>query len=562
VRYEGRLELTWTNKDQRLLADEGGGYTWVPPGDFRVSEVRLLDDVATVGEVGRERAKDNVLIRGDALHALTSLVELPEFAKEHVGKVRLCYIDPPFNTGQAFAQYDDALEHSVWLTMLRDRLVQIKQLLSDDGSVWVHLDDAEVHRARCVLDEVFGAQNYLATPIWQKIHARNNSARAFSTDHDYMVVYGREARSWRRNLLDRTAASDADFWNPDDDPRGLWRRSDLTAAKAYAEGHFTVRGPNGDEFTPRAGRPWGVSRETFERLRDEGRLWWGVDGRSFPFRKRFRDELGGLVPTTVWEHEEVGNNREAKGEIAALFDRDTLFATPKPERLMERVIHIASDPGDLVLDCFLGSGTTAAVAQKMGRRWVGIEQSPDTIATFALPRLTRVVNGEDPGGATKSAGWDGGGGFRVLEVAPSMFVDDDGVVVLADWAVDSRLAEATAAQLGYEYLPEPPFSGRKGRVRLAVIDGLVNDGVVRAVVANLGEEERVTVCGTAIDPACRSLLRELAPGSTLRKIPASLLDEYRTSRRTRLHEAIAWAEVDSLLDAAASGGSAEPATKA
>ena len=190
--YHGRLELTWTNKDQRLLAHEDGSYEWVPPSDYRVAEVRLLHDVTTVGEVfdSKDRAHDNLLIRGDALNALTSLVELPEFASEYVGKVKLAYLDPPFNTQQSFLQYDDALEHSVWLTMTRDRLVQIRALLAPGGTVWLHLDDAEVHHARCVLDEVFGPECFIGTIIWKKSDTLRNDARRFSTSHDYLLVYG------------------------------------------------------------------------------------------------------------------------------------------------------------------------------------------------------------------------------------------------------------------------------------------------------------------------------------------------------------------------------------
>lgn len=526
--HEGRLELTWTNKSKRLLAHEDGSYEWIDPADYRVAEVRLLDDLSTVGEVGSQRAADNLLIRGDALNALRSLARLPEFADQYLGKVKLCYLDPPFNTQQSFLQYDDALEHSVWLTMMRDRLIQIRDLLSPDGSVWVHCDDSEQHRLRMVMDEVFGPSNFLASVIWQKIHARNNSAQHFSTDHDYVVSYAKDSSLASVNRVDRTELSDKEFWNPDRDPRGDWRRSDLTASHAYSEGKYEVVGPSGDLFVPREGRWWSVSRETFEALRTDQRLWWGKEGRTFPFRKRFRSELPGLVPTTVWLNDEVGDNREAKTEITRLFDRSAIFATPKPERLLQRIIHIGSNPGDIVLDPFLGSGTTAGVAHKMGRRWVGIEREAATIDTYAVPRLTKVVNGEDPGGVTEMTGWSGGGGFRVLSVAPSMFEADGGMVFLADSMINNRLAEATAAQLGFVYEPAPPFAGRKGRTRLAVVDGLVNEAVVTLLSAALADGERMVVCGTAIDTDARSILRELRPGSTLRKIPASLLAEYRT----------------------------------
>jgi adenine-specific DNA-methyltransferase len=243
------------------LSFEDGTFQWTDPTDFRVSETRLLHDVTEVGDVHpiAARSKDNLLIRGDALHVLTSLAKIPEFADEYLGKIRLAYIDPPFNTGQAFEQYDDNLEHSIWLTMMRDRLVQISELLSPNGSVWLHLDDTEAHRARLVLDEVFGPSNFIATIIWKKIHARNNSAAHFSTDHDYILAYAKDKSRFEGNRLERTAASDGDFWNPDNDPRGQWRRSDLTASHKYEDGKYEVVGPKGDVFTPRENRWWSLS---------------------------------------------------------------------------------------------------------------------------------------------------------------------------------------------------------------------------------------------------------------------------------------------------------------
>lgn len=204
---------------------------------------------------------------------------------------------------------------------------------------------------------------------------------------------------------------------------------------------------------------------------------------------------------------------------------------------MQRIIQIASCPGDVVLDCFAGSGTTAAVAHKMGRRWVVVEREQATVEKFIIPRLQKVVSGDDPGGVTETTGWQGGGGFRVLEVAPSMFEADHGLVFLADWMTNGKLAEATAAQLGFDYQPDPPFAGRKGRTRLAVVDGVVNDSVVRLIVNALPEQQCVVICGTGIDTDARPILGELRPGSSLRKIPAALLDRYRLEKRGHLGSA-------------------------
>lgn len=536
--YEGRLELTWTNKRLRLLAHDDGSYEWVPPADYRVAEVRLLHDLGSVGKVGpdKERAGDNLLIRGDALNALRSLAGLPEFSRHYLGKVKLAYLDPPFNTQQSFLHYDDALEHSVWLTMMRDRLVELRDLLAPEGSVWVHLDDSEMAHCRVVMDEVFGRDNFLGTVIWQRRHDPRNTARHISGDHDFLLVFAKDVNLCRYNQLVRTEAMTAAYLNPDNDLRGAWRRGDLAARNPYSLGLYSITTPSGRVIEgPPSGSYWRISEARLTELDADGRIYWGPRGDSRPYIKRFLSEVSqGRVPGSIWSPEEVGFVRNGKEEVRRLVPGVEPFATPKPERLMHRIISIATDLGDIVLDPFVGSGTTAAVAHKTGRRWVAIEREIPTVETFAVPRLSGVVAGADSGGATELTGWTGSGGFRILEVAPSMFDADGGLVFLADWMTNGKLAEATAAQLGYEYTDQPPFAGRKGRTRLAVVDGVVNESVVRLIVSALGDRERVVVCGTGIDTEARPVLRELCPGSTLRKIPATLLDDYRSKPQLRL----------------------------
>lgn len=525
----GRLELTWTNKHLRLIDQLDGSYEWVGPADWRVAEVRLLRDREVVGDTASpsKRATDNLVIEGDALAALRALTDLPEFADEYAGKVRLVYIDPPFNTGQTFQHYEDSLEHSVWLTMFRDRLLQIKRLLAPNGSVWVHLDDAEVHRARCVLDEVFGPSNFVATLAWGKADSPRNSARQFSVDQDHVHIYS-SSPEWVPNRLPRTAEANAIYSNPDDDPRGRWYPGDPFANKPYSKGEYVIVGPTGREFRPPPGRFWRVSEDRLRELDADGQVWWGTDGGARPSLKRYLNEVADLVPRTIWTKDEVGSNRTSKNEVRKLFPGIPAFGTPKPEKLMERIIHIGSDPGDVVLDCFGGSGTTAAVALKMGRRFVTVEREAETVETFLVPRLTKVVKGNDPGGVTEQHEWSGGSGFRVLDVAPSMFdADEDGTVFLADWAVDDDLAEATAAQLGYPYEPDGPFAGARGRTRLAVIDGMVNRPVLEALVTQLPEDLTMLVAGTAIDPNAKADARELRRGAQVRKIPAAILNRFR-----------------------------------
>ncbi len=531
----GRLELTWTNKRLRLLANDAGGYEWVSPSDYRVAEVRLLHSLQGVGETRppNARSRDSLLIHGDALYALTSLCRLPEFAKEYVGRVALAYIDPPFNTGQAFAHYDDALEHSVWLTMMRDRLLQIRDLLAADGSVWVHLDDTEAAYCRVVMDEVFGRDNFVATVVWEKTDSPRMDAAYFSGRHDYMVVYRRSPAT----VFNRLPATDegAHYSHVDVDGRRYYRNplrargGQGSTREARPTLYYPLSAPDGTEVYPKlpdgGDGAWRWSRARVER--DKALIEW-VQGRVgwTPYYRVYEPDERTRPPETLWLHTEVGSTRTSAKEVKDLLD-GRAFATPKPERLLARVVQIATDPGDIVLDCFAGSGTTAAVAHKMGRRWVAVEWSRDTIQDFTLPRLTKVVTGADSGGVTDVCGWEGGGGFQFLTVAPSMFEVDEGVVVLAGWATNGALSEATAAQLGYEFVSDPPFCGRKGRTRLAVVDGLVNEGAVRLLVSALAEDERLLVCGTAIDPDARSVLKTLRRGSTMRKIPASILAEYR-----------------------------------
>ncbi|HWH00297.1 MAG TPA: site-specific DNA-methyltransferase, partial [Pilimelia sp.] len=451
----GRIELQWVNKHLSLATTEAGDHQWAASTDHRVAEVRLVNPTAQVG-----RPSDNLLVRGDSAHALGSLTRLDEFRDRYRGRVRLCYIDPPFNTGETkFHHYSDAVDRSIWLTMLRDRLVQIRELLAPEGSVWVHLDDAEQHRARCVLDEVFGADAFVATIIWQKRTSRDNR-KSFSSMHDYIHVYaplGPVAWKKLRNAL----PDDGAFANPDGDPRGPWRSVPLSvqAGHATAAQFYTVVSPAGVAHDPPPGRCWAYSRQRLQELIEAGRIYWPKGGHGKPRLKRYRDEATGLAPFTIWGADEVGDNASAKKALLAAFPGQPAFDTPKPEGLLERIVHVATDPGDLVLDCFLGSGTTAAVAHRMGRRWIGVERNPVTVANFALPRLQSAVE-RAPDGP----------GFAVVDVCPSMYeTDDSGQLRLASWVTDTRLVAATAAQLGYPVDPEGPFAGRRGQRRLAVI---------------------------------------------------------------------------------------------
>ncbi|ART49788.1 site-specific DNA-methyltransferase [Acidovorax carolinensis] len=379
---------------------------------------RLLESVSTHGDAAS--AHQNLLIQGDNLEALKAL--LPFYR----GQVKCIFIDPPYNTKSAFEHYDDNLEHSQWLSMMLPRLQLLRDLLSDDGSIWVTIDDNEGHYLKVLMDEVFGRRNFVSNVIWQKRFSPNSTAIHLSDSHDHILMYAREKTAWKRNLLPRTEKADANYKNPDNDPRGIWTSSDLSARNFYSLGEYGVTTPVGTAIPgPPPGRYWTISKEKFLELDADNRIWWGAKRNNQPRLKRFLvDVRDGVVPQTIWSHEEVGHTQEAKKEALA-FNHADVFGTPKPERLMKRILEVATNPGDLVLDSFLGSGTTAAVAHKMGRRWIGIEMG-EHAATHCLPRLQKVIDGEQ-GGISQAVNWQGGGGFRFQRLGAPIF-DADGCI--------------------------------------------------------------------------------------------------------------------------------------
>nr|WP_246220893.1 site-specific DNA-methyltransferase [Phytoactinopolyspora mesophila] len=571
------------------------------------------------------------------MHALDALAKIPEYSEKYLGKVKLVYIDPPFNTGQAFTNYEDNIEHSIWLTMLRDRLRQILPLLARDGSIWVHLDDVEVHRCRAVMDEELGPENFLAEVVWQKATSPRNDTTGISVSHDSLLVY-RKTDQWSPNRMKRLASSNTSRYRSRDGDPVPWRDGDATAGKA-ATNHpmvYAIQHPvTGGLMYPTPGRCWGKAQSWFldqmneyakyelrdigdeerravicgttpnevragvpaimlaepladaaksARARHEAGQWpdlvfLDLNKERLQRKKHLADE--GRVPETLWFASDVGGSLRGKNQIRDLFPDLHAFATPKPEELLQRVIHIATDPGDIVLDCYAGSGTTAAVAHKMGRRWVTSELLPATVGRYTKPRLTRVVKGDDPGGVTTSSErvaaaalpdgvtpdeaqefnrllnkvangqgdldidtltalrkltktkvetstlWHGGGGFAHLEVGPSMFEDVYGMVLLADWATQGDLAEAMCAQLEVTYAPDGIFAAKEGTVRYVVVDGLVGESTVRSILDQLPEGQIVEVWATQVADGAADLLRKERKGSRLEAIPDSVLDRYR-----------------------------------
>lgn len=653
-----KLELTWYNKDQALIPTEEGkyGYTWVDPKDPRYCETHTLivDDVVRGTQASKEdgttyseRAdleptEDNLLILGESGDALEALTRVPELADKYVGQVKCVYIDPPFNTAQTFANYEDNLEHSIWLTMMRDRLIHLRELLSDDGSIWVHLDDVENHRMRVLLDEIFGTGNFLAEVVWQKASSPRNDARGFSIDHDVILVYGKSALTElnREELREERRAL---YTNPDNDPNGPWMFSDPAApgAATHKGMIFGVQHPfTGEMHYPRRGRCWSYGQERMLEIMQEwgpyelgeiteaelagqrsvlgGQseprtdvqplIWpgWNEEsaqrsiekwnsGETLPQVIFTRNGFGGFMvkrympdigepPRTWWSNDRVGHNRAANNEIKALFPGQNPFSTPKPERLLERIIHIATNPGDIVLDIFAGSGTTAAVAQKMSRRWVTCELVEDTMERFTRPRLEKVVRGEDLGGITLTKGervdatadglpegisaedaqkltsllnkvitdrddlkktpaikeiksllkttkskdtvnWRGGGGFTVARLSPSCFDYDPelDLVTLTEAATGPTLVSSVAANLGFCLTPEDRhFDGVQGRQHLAVVEGVLDNDKVDDLMAHLPLGHTVLIAATIVTEGVRDYVRGFTNGSRVVNIPLDI----------------------------------------
>ncbi len=448
------------------------------------------------------------------------------WSRTFAGKVRCVFIDPPYNTGSAFEHYDDGVEHSLWLSMFRDRVELLRRLMTDDASLWVTLDDNEVHVARCVLDEIFGRANFVSTIVWEKDKGRRNDTD-ISTAHDYVCVYAKDRRRWAitRNLLPRTEDQLKRYRNPDNDPRGPWLQGDNGTAKSGSEkARFPVVLPSGRVVQPPSGNFWRFSEENLNRARAEGRVHFGAGGDSMPVIKRYlTDVQDGVVPRTWWTAEEAGTNQDAKRDhLRKLLPDIEPFATPKPEQLVRQVLQIATNPGDIVLDSFAGSGTTGAVAHKMGRRWIMIELG-DHAHTHIIPRLRKVIDGKDTGGITQSVNWNGGGGFRYFRLAPSLLEKDR----YGNWVVSrdynsAMLTEAVCKHEGFLYAPSDTVYWQQGHSTERDFIYVTTQTLSRQQLAQLSEEvgpdRSLLVCCAAYRGAAEEFLN-----LTIKKIPHAVL---------------------------------------
>ena len=461
----------------------------------------------------------NMLIQGDNLDALKAL--LPYYA----GSVKCIYIDPPYNTKSAFEHYDDNLEHSQWLAMMYPRLVLLRDLLAEDGSIWVSIDDNEGHYLKVIMDEVFGRKNFIANVVWQKKYSPQNDAEFFSKMHDFVIMYSKSS-SLKINLMPRSEKQNNAYKNPDNDPRGIWKTSDLTRAEHRDRDFYPIETPAGKLVFPAKGRSWSRPKAEISRLRSDNRLWFGNKGDSIPSLKRFLSEVkNGIVPQTLWFRDEVGDNQEGKKEIKSLRN-ESIFATPKPERLIQRILHIATNPGDLVLDSFLGSGTTAAVAHKMGRRWIGIEMG-DHALTHCKPRMDKVIAGEQ-GGISESVGWQGGGGYRFWTLGASVF-DEDGRIT-PDIRFPTLAAHIWFSETGTPYEGDgtsPVLGTHEGVIYALLYNGILGDRKPRSgnVLTNALLQELRQKAGDWQGPM-------VIYGESSRLGSARLADEQITFRQT------------------------------
>ena len=498
-----KLELVWAGKEKEIKV-----------------EPRLLFERKDLSNTEQDKQTENMLIHGDNLLALKALEH------KYSGRVKCIYIDPPYNTGSAFEHYDDNFEHSQWLNLMRPRLKILWKLLSDDGSLWISIDDDEQAYMKVLCDELFGRASFIASIIWQKRTSPDMRA-VISDGHDYILVYAKNKESFKkvRNRLPLSETQQKSYKNPDNDPRGPWTSTDCTAQAGHgtAEQFYTLTTPAGRVIELPKSLCWRFTKERMEEEIAAGRIWLGKDGMGVPRKKTYLKDSKGVVPWTLWLNKDVGHNQEAKKEINAIFGSNNAFDTPKPERLIQRIIHIATNPGDLVLDSFLGSGTTAAVAHKMNRRYIGIEMGEHAYTHCKL-RLDKVIEGSDMGGITKAVDWQGGGGYRFYELAPTLIKKDPfGEDIINPAYNADNLAASVALLEGYDYQPDGNVFWKQSvgaeHSYLFVTTRHINQAYLASIQASMEEHEYLLIACRSFEAECHKAYKNIA----IKKIPQMLL---------------------------------------
>lgn len=504
MEHKGKLELTWVGKYEESVVEP---------------RILVEDREKSYGDPHSE----NMLIHGDNLIALQALQQ--DFA----GKIQCIYIDPPYNTGSAFEYYDDCLEHSIWLNLMRRRLILLKKLLCEEGTIWISLDDSEAHYLKVLADEIFGRKNFIADVAWEKSDSPRMDAKLFSSRYDHTLVYAKNIETVRINQV--VTGSTPEHYNkalPDGRRYYLKPLRYMGAADARADRpnlYFPIVAPDGTEVFPlRAddtdGR-WRWSKDKVDENPDliefvKGRKGWSV------YYRIFAAESATKPPETLWSFQEAGSNRNAKAEIKALFGGEKAFDTPKPERLIKMILSIATSSDDFVLDSFLGSGTTAAVAHKMGRRYIGVEMGEQAY-TLCKVRLDKVIDGTDLGGITEEVNWQGGGGYHFYELAPSLLVRNSRLPVyqINPEYTFEMVCEAICKIEGFRYQPAGVFHGHSSENRfIHVTKEFVNAAYVKSVSSALGENQALLIYGVAIQSDMI-----LPDNIEVKKIPRDLLEK-------------------------------------
>lgn len=517
-----KLELTWIGKDQRprlepriLLEDPARSYH----AKQRVTDKDIFD---------------NRLIKGDNLLALKAL------EAEFAGKVKCVFIDPPYNTGSAFTHYDDGLEHSIWLGLMRDRLEIIRRLLADDGSLWITIDDNEAHYLKVLCDEVFGRGCFVTSFIWKKVDSPNDNKVPITPDHEYVLCFTKTPglRPFKQkvdaSILDAYRKPDAESNKPYRD-RLLKKNGKNSLRSDRPSMFFPISAPDGSEVLPfhDDGREacWALGQKTVNELIAKKELIWkqrdGVSGsRWVPYTREFAPDSPTRPFPTIWN--DLDTTRQTKSHQKAIFGENDVFATPKPEDMIERVFAMSTNPGDLVLDSFAGSGTTGAVAHKMGRRWIMVELG-EHCHTHIVPRLQKVIDGQDPGGVTQATGWQGGGGFRYYELAPTLLATDRWGNLVINPEYDPGMLSAAMCKLeGFVYAPSETLWWQHGhsseRDFIYVTTQTLSAEQLDALADELGSERSLLVCCGAYRGVTAAQAVQRWPQLTIKKIPKMVKD--------------------------------------
>lgn len=499
----GKLELTWVGKYDEVAVEP---------------RILIEDPNKSYGDPNSK----NMLIHGDNLIALQALQQ------DYAGKIKCIYIDPPYNTGSAFKQYDDSIEHSIWLSLMSQRLHLLRRLLADNGSVWINLDDTEAHYCKVMCDEIFGRQNFLADVIWEKADSPKMDAKLFSSRHDHILVYAKNVSEFQLNKLEDEKLPE--HYNKTDENGRAYYLKPLRAmgVDGYREKrpalYFPVEAPDGEMVYPKnqdgSDSRWRWSREKVEK--EKTRLEWvkGKKGWSLYFRI-YHEDSDGTPPETIWKCEDVGSNRTSKKENKDLFGSEA-FDTPKPEALIKRILQVSTSEQDIVLDSFLGSGTTAAVAHKMNRQYIGIEMGTQCYDHCKV-RLDKVISGEDQGGISKSVNWQGGGGYKFYELAPNLLVKNPVLPVYQfnpEYTFE-MLCEAICKIEGFRYKVDGVYHGYSSEKRfIHITKEFINAEYIKTVAATLGDEQSLLIYGTKIQSGLR-----LPDNIEVKKIPKDLLEK-------------------------------------